>query len=262
MSRKPSKRTICLDGAKMLRLRLAKGWSQEQLLERTDQLSRADRTLAAIGSKRTISRAENGEPIYIATGHALAKALGTSLAALAGHNIGPEEQSSNAAPGVATGNSADALAAWQRREYALKICAEWNDKTMEHRKVIEARLPGLVKSQKRARGQLTRSRAAEIYNSKQGQEKCAGDFELFFHIMALLNHFETIATAYRHEVADRTMIEESFRDALVWWHDNLQNFIAVCKENVTDTGFEPWKPFVDLVRQWKAGASADAHAAR
>ncbi|MGE3959682.1 MAG: hypothetical protein AB7H96_23405 [Vicinamibacterales bacterium] len=134
-----------------------------------------------------------------------------------------------------------------RRENAARLAAEWNSRTAAHRKAIEQLRPGLVDRDPRHPErfvQLTRVEAQAIYCSKPGDSDL---WELRFHFVELLNYFESICVAYRHGVADREMVEESFRNALNHWVYVLGEFIEVVKVN---RGYSPWEPFTDLVTYW------------
>jgi transcriptional regulator with XRE-family HTH domain len=74
-----SNRTSKADGSVIVKLRRARGWSQEELLRQIQELSRRDKTVAKIGSLKTISSAEKGKEAYFATLNAIAGALDVSL---------------------------------------------------------------------------------------------------------------------------------------------------------------------------------------
>lgn len=134
---------------------------------------------------------------------------------------------------------------WNRRHYTALLVATWNDKTSAHRKAIERLRPGLIDlDSKGTPTELTKADATAIYSAKVDTP----EWELRFHFTELLNHFEAIASAYRNNVGDQRMIEESFRGVLVRFQDILINFIAVVKQH---RGYEPWEPYTAVVEHWK-----------
>lgn len=58
---------------------------------------------------------------------------------------------------------------WRRRQFALHMLAEWNDKTDPHRRGVEEGLPGLLDaSRDEAPVVLTPERAEAIYRARSG----------------------------------------------------------------------------------------------
>lgn len=140
---------------------------------------------------------------------------------------------------------------WNRREYAAKMAAEWNEKTSLHRKAIENLRPGLIDEDPNSRiVELTKEEALNIYCSKPNSSKDEenAQWDLRFHFVELLNHLESIAVAYRNGVGDRPMIEEAFRNVLVRWRHVLHEFIDVVERK---RGYKPWQPYTDLVGYWE-----------
>src|SRR5712675_549681 len=83
---------------------------------------------------------------------------------------------------------------WNRREYAGKMAADWNEKTSAHRRAIERVKPGLIDAD--AKGQiieLTKQQARDIYCSTPRNPDEGDLWELRFHFVELLNHMEAIA---------------------------------------------------------------------
>jgi len=135
---------------------------------------------------------------------------------------------------------------WNRRNYATNLVAEWNNKTFAHRKAIECLKPGLVDLNKQREPiEITKMDASTIYCSKPTDTQ---DWELRFHFIELLNHFEAIAVAYRNGVGDRIIIEESLGNSLIRWHEILVNFIKTVNEH---RGYEAWEPYTNLVNYWE-----------
>ena len=135
--------------------------------------------------------------------------------------------------------------AWNRRNYTAGLVVHWNDRTSVHRKAIEKLRSGLVDLDTKGEvTELTKRDATAIYSSKPDTP----DWELRFHFIELLNHFEAIAVAYRNRVGDPQMIEESLRNVLVRWHDILLHFMDVVKAH---RGYEPWEPYITVVAHWK-----------
>ena len=136
---------------------------------------------------------------------------------------------------------------WNRRHYATNLIVEWNNKTFSHRKAIEMIRPGLVDLDKKGDAvEITKKDAISIYTSVPNEKENL--WELRFHFIELLNHFEAISVAYRNRVGDQRIIEESVRNALIRWHDILTNFIQVVNDH---RGYDAWEPFTTLVNYWK-----------
>jgi hypothetical protein len=135
---------------------------------------------------------------------------------------------------------------WNRRQYAMQILADWNPQTSEHRKAIESAFPGLIDVDRNSNKvvELSRARAAEIYESKPGSP----DWDLKFHFIELGNYFEFICSSYIHHVADHDMIEQAFRYMLIRWHGIMLTFIDTIEHH---RGYRPWQPFSDLVEYWQ-----------
>lgn len=134
---------------------------------------------------------------------------------------------------------------WNRRQYTAMLVANWNDKTSLHRKAIEKLLPGLIDLDSRGTPtELTKAKTESIYSAKPDST----EWELRFHFIELLNHFESIAAAYRNGVGDVQMIEESFRSVLVRYHAILSNFIALVNKH---RGYEAWEPYLAVVKYWE-----------
>ena len=134
---------------------------------------------------------------------------------------------------------------WNRRQYTASLVAAWNEKTSSHRKAIEKLRPGLIDLDSRGTPtEITKADATAIYSAKPDTP----EWELRFHFTELLNHFEAIASAYRNNVGDQQMIEESFRSVLIRFQDILKNFIATVKQH---RGYEPWEPYSAVVAYWQ-----------
>jgi hypothetical protein len=134
---------------------------------------------------------------------------------------------------------------WNRRHYTALLVSGWNDKTSVHRRAIEKLRPGLIDLDTKGEiTELTKKDASAIYTAKVDTP----DWELRFHFVELLNHFEAIATAYRNRIGDPQMIDESFRSVLTRFHDILFHFTEVVKEH---RGYEPWEPYFAVVAYWK-----------
>jgi hypothetical protein len=134
---------------------------------------------------------------------------------------------------------------WNRRNYTVGLITAWNEKTSSHRKVIERLRPGLIDlNTKGAVTELTKGDAMAIYTSQIDTP----EWELRFHFIELLNHFEAVAVAYRNRVGDSRMIDQSLRSALLRWHDILEHFMEVVSQH---RGYEPWEPYTAVVAYWK-----------
>jgi hypothetical protein len=134
---------------------------------------------------------------------------------------------------------------WNRRLYTAQLVASWNEKISSHRKAIEKLRPGLIDlDSKGVPGEITKADATVIYTARPDTP----EWELRFHFIELLNHFEAISSAYRNGVGDQQMIEESFRSVLIRFQAILINFIELVELH---RGYKPWKPYSAVVEYWK-----------
>jgi transcriptional regulator with XRE-family HTH domain len=76
------KRTVVPKRGEVARLRLTRGWSQQQLLEEIDKVSRVITTISPVESKRTLSRIENGNAAYPRSIQAIAHVFGVPVRSL------------------------------------------------------------------------------------------------------------------------------------------------------------------------------------
>lgn len=132
-----------------------------------------------------------------------------------------------------------------KKASAVDLILQWNQNTLIHRRSIETAFPGLLdRSTSRGVVELTKQQATNIYNS----DPKSPDWELRFNLIELLNFFEAVAVAFESGVADRKLIEDSFRGVLRNYYEALHNFIVVVKES---RGLNPWEPYVTLIRRWE-----------
>ncbi len=68
------------------------------------------------------------------------------------------------------------------------------------------------------------------------------------HCIALLNYFEFVAAAWENQVADREMVENSFKHTILRWHRDLYEFMDLMKNT---RKYEPWPPLQRVVQIWK-----------
>jgi hypothetical protein len=136
---------------------------------------------------------------------------------------------------------------YQKKCKAMELLEKWNPSTCEHRKKIEQLKPGFIDYTTETNGPvpLTYADAFAIYTSKPRSK----NFELRFHFIELLNHFEDIAVAYKYNIVDRKMINESLKATLTDWHSVLMNFITVVMSNKGKS--DRWAPFTVMVTKWQ-----------
>lgn len=82
----------------------------------------------------------------------------------------------------------------------------------------------------------------------RSSEKSPSLWETRQHIVALLNYFEFLAAAWENQVADREMIEHSFKHTILRWYRDLYEFMVLIKKT---RNYEPWPPLQRLVEHWK-----------
>ena len=138
---------------------------------------------------------------------------------------------------------------WYRRQYALDIMREWNDQALSHTTVIEQSFPGLFHVDTKVKNpvEMTKNDAVGIYTADPKNPK---NLAIRTHISELLNYLEYVSTAYMHSVADKKIIETSFKQSLVNIEKILINYIEIVKER---RGYQPWQSYLDVVSGWRPG---------
>jgi hypothetical protein len=134
-----------------------------------------------------------------------------------------------------------------RRAEALKLLLIWNDNVLTHRRAIEKQFHGILDNDGGISDKvyLTEEHATKIYLAKLEN---VDDWELRFHIIELINFLEAISVAYIWGIADRELIEFSFKPTILNYSKALQHFVAVV---IACRGHDPWKPYTELLELWK-----------
>lgn len=161
---------------------------------------------------------------------------------------------------------------WNRRQFAVEMMREWNNQSSLHKAAIEKAYPDLFRDEGplQSRPRISSTEARLIYFSTPDEdptkavnptgEKPTKDiqptkivdpmrWEIRNHCIALFNYFEFVAAAWENQVADRRMIEDSFKKTILRWHRDLEEFMILIKNT---RGYEPWQPLQRVVAQWKA----------
>lgn len=134
--------------------------------------------------------------------------------------------------------------AWNRKHYALQMLVSWNQHTIEHRQAIEAWKPGLINaSRKRGKVVFSDEEAAALYTSKSAESA-----SVRLHIVQLLNYLEYVAVAYEENIAEQSVIEDSFKDIMLAYYDALTPYLKHAEEH----GRQPWQLFVKTMLSWGA----------
>ena len=132
---------------------------------------------------------------------------------------------------------------WRRRQQAIEIMAGWNANTSASVTALEKHLPHIRFG--KTVSEITKAKAREIFMNEPESE---ANEELRTHIVRLLNHFDYVAAAYSHGVADKEIIEFGLRTTITRWYDVLQNFIHVTQEI---DGKTYWTLLEDVIHSWK-----------
>lgn len=135
---------------------------------------------------------------------------------------------------------------WNRRHYAIEMLREWNTETFKHKAALEGAYPKLYED---PGARLTDEEAHALYFATAKRDSKLWD--LRNHAIALLNHFEYVASAYDNSVADPTIIDESHRPTMVRWYHQLEPLVVV----VTGAreGKNPWAPLHRvIVDRWES----------
>ena len=159
---------------------------------------------------------------------------------------------------------------WYRRHFAVEMIREWNNHSNTHKAAIENAYPQLFREEgpQQSRPRIDKEEARRIYFSikddgsgdptKTVSANGSGDptkivdskrWDTRNHCIALLNYFEFVASAWENQVADRKMIEDSFKKTILRWHHDLEEFMSVMRAT---RQYEPWLPLQRVVAKWKA----------
>jgi hypothetical protein len=138
---------------------------------------------------------------------------------------------------------------WERKHFAVEMINEWNNQSSNHKAAIENAYPELFTNDGplSSRPRMTSEEAHLIYTSTEAKDKVR--WETRNHCIALLNYFEFVASAWDKEIADREIIEDSFKSTILRWHHDLEEFMIEMKKT---RQYEPWPPLQSVVAQWKA----------
>lgn len=124
---------------------------------------------------------------------------------------------------------------WNRHHYAHEIIRTWNDNVTDNRGNI-----------------LFWFGDAFIHHRCLTEEECrsrifSGNTCLLDEITRVINYHEGFATAYRHNIAERAMIDRSVKDNISLWYKVFENFIRMesCRR-----GYEPWRAYTELMQIW------------
>ena len=139
---------------------------------------------------------------------------------------------------------------WNRRKYTLDIMKEWNDNVMRYAIEVERVCPHLFDIDKKSSTivELTLEQATKIYTSTSQKEEDKDNVVVRHALNSILNQFEFLATAYMQNVADKQIIEESFKKQLIRLHKILSNYLKVVEEH---RKYQPWEPYINLVEKWE-----------
>lgn len=141
---------------------------------------------------------------------------------------------------------------WRRRQFALQMLSEWNEKTDPHRRGVERGLPGLLDASRvEEPAELTLDRAETIYRARQGNP----DWDLRTHIIELLNYSEYVAVSYEKRVADRAILADSLCRTIARWYARLEPYVLVTERH---RGFDAWQPLSETVAELERAAEARA----
>jgi hypothetical protein len=135
---------------------------------------------------------------------------------------------------------------WRRRQYALAIVSEWNDKLIPNIRIVETKFPSIRENNN---APINVEVARELYMTNANKAEYELNFAVRAAIISILNYFEYIALAYTNGVADRKIIDQSLRASMMKWYEKLKDF-----ENgvAIESGVNPWLPLHNLMISWEA----------
>ena len=134
---------------------------------------------------------------------------------------------------------------WNKKHFAVELMEKWNHSTRRHRELIEDKFPQIYDSNRLMENPPCI--AIEVARDIYACTPFGDDWRLRFSLHELLNHLEYISVSYTRGVADKEIVEGSFKNILIKWHRILNPFIQVVEEK---WGFNPWQPYSDLIKIW------------
>ena len=132
---------------------------------------------------------------------------------------------------------------WNRKNCAIQLILEWDNRTQKHRQVFEKKFKETIDWNigEAALVALSDDRAKEIYRSRPGND----DYELRFSLVSLCNYFEAIAFAYFHKACEQKIVREALETPLSRWRHLLSHFLIAIVP--PDSKSHPWPWFIKLV---------------
>lgn len=138
---------------------------------------------------------------------------------------------------------------WNRRRYTIEIIGSFEPQVVKYRETLTKYFPALYLKEKR--GRLEPGIAHSIWKLEVKQDsnlpllKNSDELKKVRNdLIGLLNYLEYLAQAYHEHVVDQDAFEESLADAVILYHDYLEEFIKASQD---DLGYPNWEPISRLV---------------
>jgi len=135
-----------------------------------------------------------------------------------------------------------------RREMALSVSSQYDEKTLDARAEILSRWKELFDKN----GVIPWDEIEQVRKEQIAARNTITPHSLVVtdQLQKILNFFEMVALAVNGEVANEKILRECFCSTMTRWHTLTTEF----RNHLTTTrGYNPWIPLDDLVEKWKPG---------
>ncbi|HXR25398.1 MAG TPA: hypothetical protein VN742_08565 [Candidatus Binataceae bacterium] len=142
---------------------------------------------------------------------------------------------------------------WNRRHYTIEFISGWNEHARDHLAALEQAfpefraVPDFIQDPAAQSKWLLQTEWAERLIKSNENPDAPKDLELRRHLIALLNYFEAVATAYEQYVVDRPAVEDSFAPIITDVVTYFQPFINLLRAR---TKRDPWPPLSRVALVW------------
>jgi hypothetical protein len=144
---------------------------------------------------------------------------------------------------------------WNRRHYTIELLDKWNENARKHLEALEIEFPDLfavpdfiARPEVKTTWCINRDRAKRLVKvSSESEEFTKNDMLIRGHLLAVLNYFEGIASAYEQHVVDRKAIFDSVGTVIL---DVCMFFEPFIQEMNNVSRRDPWPPLSHVVDLW------------
>ena len=127
---------------------------------------------------------------------------------------------------------------WNRRVQAMEIIRSWNPRIGQQTQHIKKEYHDKITTHTAISGQEAKKIVA-----REGD----GYDEKYQELIWIFNHFESVSSAYRNNIADQSILDQSVKNTMLLWFDVFKPFLD---EMEAQRNYSPWKPYTDLIIEW------------